>query len=47
MSAKEYKIQMTSGAPALDRQVAYALQTGFAKMSPKAKAEILRLLEKA
>lgn len=47
LSAKEYKIQLASGAPTLDRQVAHALQTGFAKMTPKAKAKILRLLEKA
>lgn len=45
LSAKEYKIQLTAGAPQLDRQVARALQTGFAKMSSKTKEQILRLLE--
>lgn len=45
LSAKEFKIQVSAGAPTLDRKVAHALQTGFAKMSPTAKAKILKLLE--
>lgn len=45
MSAKEYKIQLEAGAAPLDRRVAHALQTGFAKMSPSAKAKLLKLLE--
>ena len=47
LSAKEYKIQLSTGAPALDRRVAHALQTGFAKMSPTTKAKILKLLEES
>jgi transcriptional regulator with XRE-family HTH domain len=45
ISAKEYKIQIASGAAPLDRRVAHALETGFAKLTPDAKAKILKLLE--
>lgn len=45
LSAKEYKIQIKSGAGPLDRKVAHALQTGFAKLAPDAKQKILKLLE--
>jgi len=44
MSAREYKIQLEAGAPPLHRQLAHAMQTGFAKMSEKKKADILRRL---
>lgn len=45
LSAKEYKIHLGGGAGHFDRKVAHALQTGFAKMSPKNKLKILKLLE--
>lgn len=45
MSAKEYKIRLAAGAAPLDRKVAHALETGFAKLAPDAKAKILKLLE--
>lgn len=45
LSAKEYKIHLEAGAAQFDRKVAHALQTGFAKMSTKNKAKILKLLE--
>lgn len=46
LSAQQYKIDIGEGASALDRQVAHALQTGFAKMSPTKKTKILKLLKK-
>lgn len=45
LSARDYKIHLEEGASPFDRQVAHALQTGFAKMSNQAKAKILKLLE--
>jgi len=45
LSAKEFRIRLDAGAPQLDRKVAHALETGFAKMSGKNKAKILKLLE--
>lgn len=45
LSAREFRIQLDGTAGAHDRRVAYALQNGFAKMSPSAKAKILDLLE--
>lgn len=44
ISAKEFRIEMTVGADRLDRHVAHAMQTGFAKMSPERKKAILKLL---
>lgn len=46
LSAREYKIQLEDNAGPMDRRIAHALQTGFAKMSPADKAKILDLLEK-
>ena len=46
LSAQQYKIEIAENASALDRQVAHALQTGFAKMSPTTKTKILKLLKK-
>jgi HTH-type transcriptional regulator, competence development regulator len=45
LSAKEFKIRLDGGADQFDRKVAHALETGFAKMSVKNKAKILKLLE--
>lgn len=45
LSAKEYKIVMPEDAMQLDRQVAFALETGFAKISVMKKQKILDLLE--
>jgi transcriptional regulator with XRE-family HTH domain len=47
LSAKEYKIQVAAGAATLDRRVAHALQSGFAKLTPDAKTKILKLLEES
>ena len=45
LSAKEYRIQMREDAGPLDRRLALALQTGFAKMTPLKKQQLLDLLE--
>lgn len=45
LSAKEYRIQMREDAGPLDRRLALALQTGFAKMTPLKKQQMLNLLE--
>jgi len=45
LSAKDYKIHLGPTANQFDRKVALALQTGFAKMTTKKKAKILKLLE--
>lgn len=44
-SVKEFKIRLEAGAGHFDRKVAHALENGFAKMSGKNKAKILKLLE--
>lgn len=46
LSAKEYKIQVRDEASPIDRRLALALQTGFAKMTPLKKQMMLDLLEK-
>ncbi|MGN6279868.1 MAG: helix-turn-helix domain-containing protein [Sphingomonas sp.] len=46
LSAKEYRIQMREDASPIDRRLAHALETGFAKMTPLKKQMLLDLLEK-
>lgn len=46
LSAREFRIEIAHDADMVDRRVAHALQTGFAKMSPKKKEQILQLLKK-
>lgn len=45
LSARDYRIQLEEGANIIDRRIAHALQTGFAKMSSEKKSKILKLLE--
>ncbi|MCI1270899.1 MAG: helix-turn-helix domain-containing protein [Sphingobium sp.] len=45
LSAKEYRIQMNENSSPLDRRLAQALETGFAKMTPLKKESLLKLLE--
>jgi HTH-type transcriptional regulator, competence development regulator len=45
LSAKEYRIQMIENASPLDRRLALALETGFAKMTQLKKQSLLKLLE--
>jgi transcriptional regulator with XRE-family HTH domain len=45
LSAKEFKIQMLEDSSPIDRRLALALETGFAKMTPKKKKMMLDLLE--
>jgi transcriptional regulator with XRE-family HTH domain len=45
LSAKEYRIQIVENASPLDRRVALALETGFAKMTPLKKESLLKMLE--
>ena len=45
LSAKHYRIQMLDDALPIDRELAHALETGFAKMTPQKKQMMLKLLE--
>lgn len=45
LSAKEYRIQMREDSSPIDRRLAHALETGFAKMTPRKKQMMLDLLE--
>lgn len=45
LSAKEYRIQMRDDASPIDRRLAHALETGFAKMTPIKKQMLLDLME--
>ncbi len=44
LSARQFRIDLGPDAQMIDRRVGYALQTGFARMSPKQKQKILKLL---
>jgi len=44
LSARQFPIEMGPDASIVDRRVAHALQTGFAKMSPRQKQMMLKLL---
>lgn len=44
LSARQFHIDVGVEATIIDRRVAHALQTGFARMSPKQKQEMLKLL---
>lgn len=46
LSAKDFRIALRDDAPTLDRQVAHALETGFAKLSSEDKAALLGMLER-
>jgi transcriptional regulator with XRE-family HTH domain len=45
LSAKEYRIQMREDSSPIDRRLAHALESGFAKMTPLKKKMLLDLLE--
>lgn len=45
LSAREFRIEMQTDADPLDRRLAHALQTGFAKMTPRKKQQMLELME--
>lgn len=44
LSARQFPIEIGPDASIVDRRVAHALQTGFAKMSPRQKQKMLKLL---
>lgn len=44
LSARQFQIDISPDANIFDRRVAHALQTGFARMSPKQKQKMLKLL---
>ncbi|MDK2761823.1 MAG: helix-turn-helix domain-containing protein [Sphingopyxis sp.] len=45
LSSKEYRLQMHENSSPLDRRLAHALESGFAKMTPLKKQQLLNLLE--
>jgi HTH-type transcriptional regulator, competence development regulator len=46
LSAKNYRIELQEDASPIDRRLAHALETGFAKMTPMKKQQLLEMLEK-
>ena len=46
LSAKEYRLKMREDSSPIDRRLAHALESGFAKMTPLKKQMLLDLLEK-
>ncbi|MDZ7588459.1 MAG: hypothetical protein U5J78_04725 [Parasphingorhabdus sp.] len=46
LSAKQYRIRMLDDASPINRRLALALQSGFARMTPLKKQKMLDLLEK-
>lgn len=44
LSVRQFSIEVGPEATIVDRRVAHALQTGFARMSPKQKQRMLKLL---